>query len=530
LANKEDQNGVKDLASVKTGPIPAHLPDYPTLIHALADAAARVPDKTAMICMDKSLTYGEYARAVAGMARHLQGFHIQGQRAAVMLGNSIEASVASVGTMAAGAQAVLTNPAYTESELTPLLADADPAAIICDADAAEKARSLAAHLAIPHVVVLGEDDQSIAEWAGDPDLNLPESLPGPDDLAAMFFTGGTTGIPKGANHTHSMLITFCRQIAALLEYEFDTERMLSVAPMFHIFGHHYANLLPLYLRALIVIVPRYKPEIVLEQLEKHKITVFSGGPAAIYVGLLGNERMAETDFSALKYSLSGGSACPEYLINTWQEKTNSIFLEGFGMSEGAPIANNPARGTRKVLSVGVAPPETEIDIVDLEDGITIMPVGERGELRVKGPQIMTGYCNRPEETAQALRDGWLYTGDIGYLDEEGYLFIVDRKKDMILVGGFNVYPREIDELLHSHPAIYEAAAIGVSDDFRGEVVKAYVVLQPGESLGEEEVIEYCKQHLADYKVPHFVEFVDSLPKTGANKINKRLLKSQSENK
>jgi long-chain acyl-CoA synthetase len=242
---------------------------------------------------------------------------------------------------------------------------------------------------------------------------------------------------------------------------------------------------------------------------------------------MAHENMDKTDFTHLKYGISGGSACPEQVIKSWQERTGSVFLEGYGMSEAAPITQTPPEGPHKLLSVGIAPPKVGIKIVDLETGETVLPTRERGEICIKGPQVTQSYCNRPEETANSIRDGWFYTGDIGYLDEDGYLFLVDRKKEMIIVGGYNVYPREIDELLHKHPAVHEAAAIGVPHEFRGEEVKAYVSLYPGESVTEEELIEYCAENLAKYKVPTSIEFLDGLPKTAANKINKLALKAHA---
>src|SRR5262249_52021933 len=197
-------------------------------------------------------------------------------------------------------------------------------------------------------------------------------------------------------------------------------------------------------------------------------------------------------------------------------------------SEGAPYANNPAAGTRKVLSVGLPPPETDIDIVDLETGTRVMPLYERGEIRVRGPQMIESYRNRPKETAETIRNGWIYTGDIGYLDDDGYLFVVDRKKELILSGGYNIYPREVDEVLNSHPDTLEVATVGVKDSFRGEIPKAFVVLKPGRSGSVEELLNYCKERLAEYKVPRAIEIVDALPKTGAGKIDKLKLRGLRE--
>ena len=500
------------------------LPDYPTLIHALRAAAHQQPDRDALICGEARVSFAQYARAVGGLAARLAPLGASGGRVAIMMANSIEMAVASLGGMAAGAQVAPLNPAYTERELTPLLNDTEAVVIVCDAANAEKARGLAASVAIPHVLVLGEDGIELARWIDDAAITLPENLPGSGDPASMFFTGGTTGVPKGAEHRHSSMIAYCLETASLWDMDFDAERILSVAPMFHIWGHHFTVVFPLYMRATLVMVPQYKPEIVLEQFERHAVTVFAGGPPALYYGLLAHPKVETTDFTALKYCLSGGAPCPGDLLKEWEERTGCAMLEGCGMSEGAPIASNPTKGQRKLLSTGIASPRTEIKIVDIETGERALPTGERGEVCVRGPQFTHGYRNRSEETAIAIRDGWLHTGDIGYLDADGYLFLVDRKKEMILVGGYNVYPREIDEVLHAHPAVFEAAAVGAPDDFRGEVVKACVALRPGESLDEETLIAYCAERLAPYKVPVAIEFLDALPKTGPGKIDKLALK------
>ena len=500
------------------------LPDYPTLVHALAFAARQAPDRAALVCEDYSLTFVQYRRAVGGLARYLRQHGAQGGRVAIMMANSVEMAVACLGAMAAGAQTAPVNPGYSERELTPLLTDSDPAIMLCDAAFADKARALAARFGIAHVAILGAGGIDIGDWADDEGLDLPQPLPSADDAAAMFFTGGTTGVPKGAEHIHAMMILFCRQMATVWRLEMDTERILSVAPMFHIWGHHVALVMPLYLRATLVTVRQYQPETVLEQFERHAITVFAGGPPAIYLGLLGHPKVASTDFSSLKYCMGGGAPCSEDLLRQWERTAGCEVLEGLGMSEGAPISGNPTHGERKLMSVGIIPPLTEIDIVDIETGTKVLAPLERGEIRVRGPQFTRGYRNRPDETAAAIRDGWLHTGDIGYLDDDGFLFLVDRKKELILVGGFNVYPREIDEVLYSHEAVHEAAAVGIADDFKGEVVKAFVALVPGADIGEPELIEYCAARLIDYKVPVAIDVMAALPKTGANKIDKLALR------
>ncbi|MGE5148314.1 MAG: class I adenylate-forming enzyme family protein [Candidatus Eiseniibacteriota bacterium] len=503
------------------------LPDYPTLIHALAEAARRAPDRTALICGDKTLDYAGYLRAVAGFARRLAGHGVAGERVAVLMSNSIEMAVAMLGAMAARAQMAPINPFYTERELKPLLADAAPRVLVVDAASAAKGRALAGALGIPHVEEFAPGALAVETWVGDAALTLPEPLPGPDDWATLPYSGGTTGVPKGVNHKHRNLVIFFRQFISIWRFDFDVERFLNVAPMFHIWGFLAATWTPIYMRGTLVIMPKFEPEAVLEAFERHKVTIFMGGPASIYMGLMAHPRFAKTDFSNLRLCLAGGSACPEQMIRDWEAVTGCILLEGLGMSEGAPIANNPLHGERKFLSVGIVPPLTEIDIVDLETGDKVLGPGETGEVRVRGPQFTQGYRNRPEENAQALRHGWLYTGDIGYFDADGYLFLVDRKKDMVNVGGYNVFPREIDELMFRHPKIREAAAVGVADPRLGERIAAFVVLAAGQTMTEDEFFAYCAENLVKYKRPTTVAFVEALPKTGAGKINRRALRTQA---
>ena len=505
--------------------IPADAPDYPTLVHALDAAAERVPDRVALIVDEQQLTYAQYRRAVAGMAAHLAPTVERGDRVALVMGNSIEMAVADFGAQAAGAQVAPLNPNLTDRELTPLFVDVDPSVVLCSPQHVERMAALAGRLGDARVEVVGDGGLVVWQWADDPTCRLPERLPEPDDRCSMFFTGGTTGVPKGAEHTHRTTMAFCRINLSVWRFGFDDEVVLNVAPMFHIWGHHYSVIEPLYLGATAVIARQYQPELVLDLLERHRVTLFAGGPASIYVGLVNAPRIDEVDLSSLRFSLAGGAPCPEALLLRWRELAGHPILEGWGMSEGAPINVNPSFGPQKLLSTGPTVAETEIDVVDLETGTRVLPVGERGEIRVRGPQFTIGYRNRPEETAATIRDGWLYTGDIGYFDEDGYMFLVDRKKELILVGGYNVYPREVDELLTNHPAIREAATVGVPDAFLGEAVRAYVSLKPGEQVTVDDLADYCRANLAKYKRPREIVILDELPKKGPGKIDKLLLKS-----
>ncbi len=502
-------------------------PHYPTIIDALDAAAELQPDRTALICEDRQLTFAAYRRAAAGMAQHLARDYAPGTRIAVVMGNGIETAVAVMGAYAARLQTAPLNPAYTDRELGRLIADVAPAAIACSPPLAERIRSLVGGADGPDILPVGAGALDVWGWAADETLALPADRPRPEDRCIMFFTGGTTGLPKGAEHVHSLFDVFNRQTRALWRFDFGREILLNVAPMFHVFGHCFTLIFPLYIRATMVIVPQYRPDRVIENLVRHRVSVFAGGPAAIFLGLLGSDAIGEADLSALRYSVGGGSPFPADLLERWKARTGNEIMEGYGMSEGAPVTLNPTHGPKKRLSTGATPPETVVEIVDLETGTQVQPVGARGEVRVRGPQFTIGYHNRPEETAAAIRGGWLYTGDVGYLDEDGYLYLVDRKKEMILVGGFNVYPREVDEVMTSHPAVAEAAAVGMPDDFLGEAVCVFVALQPGESASVEALRHHAEANLVKYKQPKIIRILEALPKTGPGKIEKLALKAMA---
>jgi long-chain acyl-CoA synthetase len=430
--------------------------------------------------------------------------------------------------MTTGAQAAPVNPFFTVAEIAKVLDGFEARAIVCDPAVRDKADAVAERLGIGHVLTLGEGGETLAQWIGDPSLDArPGSMPGADDLALAIFTGGSTGIPKGVDHTHRGLMWGLVQHVSVWPIPFADGVFLNVAPMFHIWGLGYATWVPIYTAGTLVMIPKYDPDEVVQGLAEHRVSIFAGGPAPIYMGLLTSPLFDRVDLSALKYCISGGAPCPEDLHRLWRERTGCPLLEGWGMSEGAPFCLNRYDGERKLLSVGNPVPKTRVEVVDLETGTRVLPMGEAGEVRVRGPQLMRGYHNKPEETAYALRDGFMYTGDIGYVDADGFLFLVDRKKDMILVGGYNVYPREVDEVLFNHPAIREAATVGKRDPRLGEVVVAFVALEQGSSLDEDAFFAYCKDNLVKYKRPVEVTFIDALPRTGTNKIDRISLRSMA---
>jgi long-chain acyl-CoA synthetase len=519
---------VKNLASIQgSRPIEPSLPWYDSLVHVFDAAVRQQPDRMAVIWEDRSITYAEFGRAVEGLRRQLVEFGAEGSRVIVMMPNLIEMDVALMAAMAAGAQVAPVNPFFKTRELHKVLSGANACAIVCDHGSREKAEEVAAAFGVPQVVTLGQGGTTLETWTRDERLVFaPTTWPGPDDLALLIFTGGSTGVPKGVDHTHRGLVWSLLQHATMWPVEIGAETFLNVAPMFHIWGLGYATWVPIYAQSTLVMVPKYDPDKVVAALAKHRVTIFGGGPAPIYMGLLASPLMADADLSALKHCLSGGAPCPEDLHREWLARIGRPLLEGWGMTEGAPFCMNTADGRRKLLSVGTPAPETNVQIVDLDTGTTVLERGVAGEVRVSGPQIMRGYRNNPEETASTLRDGWVYTGDIGYIDDDGYLFLVDRKKDMILVGGYNVYPRDVDEVLFNHPKIREAATVGRRDKRLGEVVVAFVVLDPGEQMTEAEFFDYCAESMVKYKRPVEVHFIDALPRTGTNKINRVALRDQ----
>ena len=353
----------------------------------------------------------------------------------------------------------------------------------------------------------------------------PVESVGCDDLAALLYTGGTTGLSKGVMLSQRNCSVVVQQMDA---WFFDThggnETQIAIFPFFHVAGFTAMMNFSLYSGFSQILVPRPDPDTVLKMTKKFKPSYFGCVPT-IYVGLLNHPDFEKTDISYIKGCISGAAPLAMETIRGWESAVGATIIEVYGMTECATLCHaNPWRGKTKVGSVGVPIPDTDCRIVDVETGTREMDRGEPGEILIKGPQVMQGYYKQPQETADALKDGWFYTGDIGYEDEEGYLYIVDRKKDLIIAGGYNIYPRDIDEVLYEHPKIREACSLGIPDAYRGETVKAFVVVREGDSLTEEEIVAYCREKLAPYKVPKLIEFRDELPKSAVGKILRRELR------
>lgn len=447
----------------------------------LAAAAEARPEAEALVCGDRRLTYREYYDAVNGFASTLtkKGAGLAGERVATVLGNSVEACVAMFGVLASGAQLVPINPLYTQREVDEIVGDAQPAGVISS------------------IFDLHSSSSSI----------FPKS----EDLALLQYTGGTTGKSKGVNLTHRAIATNVAQREALLPTKMDAERILCAMPLFHSYGMAMGLFLAANCRGTLVIMERYRPDELLKLVQEERITIFPGSPT-IFTGLLGHADFPRTDWSSVHTCYSGSAALPEETLRRWEQAVGAPVYEGYGQTEAGPVLTFNAVGKpRKPGSVGIPVPHTEIRIVD-------------GEVVARGPQIMQGYRNRPEETAEALRDGWLHTGDMGELDADGYLYIRGRKKDMVIVGGYNVYPREVEEVLNSHPAVAEAAVVGGPDAYKGECLHAYVCLR--KEVETEELLAYCGARLAKYKIPATLEVLDALPKTSVGKLDKVPLKAR----
>lgn len=497
-------------------------PTWPTVVHMLADAAASAPATEALVCGERRLSYREVVACVAALAGEWRALGAAGGRIATLLGNSTDACIAAFAALAAGAQHVPLNPLYTAHELAPILADAAPAVLVVDESSAPAAVPLARELGIAQVVVVGAGARRLDALRGGDAVALPP-LPAPDSLALLQYTGGTTGRAKGVDLTHRAIAVNIAQREALLPTR-RGDRVICMMPLSHAYGMAMGMFLSINSASTLVILPRYQPDEVLATVERERIGVFPGSPT-VFVGLLGHPRFGATDWSSVHTCYSGASALAEATLARWAAGVGAPVHEGYGLTEAGPVLSfNPVGGPIKPGSVGIAVPDTEIQIVDVEDGTRRLGPGERGEIRARGPQLMRGYRNRPEETAAALRDGWLYTGDIGELDRDGYLHIRDRKKEMLIVGGYNVYPREIEELLFAHADVADVAVVGAADDFRGETPLAHVVLRARSRADEQTLLDHCRAHLARYKVPSRVVFHDALPKTFASKTDKNALR------
>ncbi|USK68550.1 long-chain-fatty-acid--CoA ligase [Peribacillus asahii] len=494
----------------------------------LKRSASNFPESIAYIYGDKSVTYQELNQKVDRLAA---GLYVQGIRkgdgVALILGNSPEFLIAYYGILRLGAFAVPINPMFTQGEISYILDNSKAKAVIAHSSVESKLSELTDKSKnITSVIYAGASHQ---EWTWErlmetSSLDFVSPFIDQDDLAVILYTSGTTGKPKGAMLSHRNLASNAESISKLMELH-DEDRVVAVLPMFHVFCMTVSLNAPIACGATVIIVPRFSPFDVVNTIREEKGTMFVGVPTMYNFIYQLPEATAE-DFSSIRLCISGGASIPIELLQNFQNKFNVSILEGYGLSETSPlVAINPLKGTCKPGSIGIDIPGVQSKVVD-EFGKEL-PRGEVGELVVQGPNVMRGYLNMPEATAEALIDGWLYTGDLARMDEEGYIYIVDRKKDIIIVGGYNVYPREVEEVLYQHPSIVEASVVGVPDEGYGESVKAYVVVKD-KQLTIDDILHFCQDKLVKYKLPRQVEFLKELPKNSTGKILRRELRQLTE--
>ncbi|WP_263628042.1 long-chain-fatty-acid--CoA ligase [Rossellomorea aquimaris] len=530
----------------------------------LTEAASLYGEKAAIHFMGKEMSYSQLYESALKFANYLKTLGInKGDRVAIMLPNTPQSVIAYYGILFAGGVVVQTNPLYMEREIEYQMKDSGAKVILTLDILYPRVSKVMKNTDLEHIVVTAIKDYlpfpknliypfiqkkqygivvkvdhsgqnhlftEIMKTA-EPEVIPEEGFDFENDLALLQYTGGTTGFPKGVMLTHKNLVANASMCDAwLYKCKKGEEKMLGILPFFHVYGMTAVLILSVMQGYKMILLPKFDPETTLKTIQKLKPTLFPGAPT-IYIGLLNHPELKNYDLSSIDSCLSGSAPLPVEVQQQFEEVTGGKLVEGYGLTESSPVTHSNFLWDKVRIkgSIGVPWPSTESAVFSLETGEPLPP-NEIGEIVVRGPQVMKGYWNRPEETEQTLKDGWLLTGDLGYMDEKGYFYVVDRKKDMIIAGGFNIYPREIEEVLYEHPAIQEVVAAGVPDAYRGETVKAYVVLKEGESLTEEELNEYSRKYLAAYKVPRIYEFRKELPKTAVGKILRRTLVEEERQK
>ncbi|MBM7096519.1 long-chain-fatty-acid--CoA ligase [Bacillus sp. H-16] len=526
-----------------------------TLQSYLKESAQTFPEKTALDFMGTEMTYAQVYDAALKLANQLRGMGVkQGDRVAIMLANTPQSVISYYGALFAGAIVVQTNPLYVEREIEHQMNDSGSKVMICLDLVYPKVANVKDKTSLEHIIVTGIKDylpfpknliypfiqkkrtgikvdlqyndhlhsfEKVIKNGEAKEIEL--TVDAKEDLALLQYTGGTTGPAKGVMLTHYNLVVNTLQCKHwMYKMKPGEEVVIAALPFFHVYGMTTVMNLAIRMGFKMVIMPKFEPKDILKAIEKHKATIYPGAPT-MYIGLLNHPDIEKHDLSSIKACMSGSAPLPIEVQNNFEKVTKGSLVEGYGLTETSPVAvANLIWGNRKTGSIGIPWPDTDVAVLSAETG-ELAEANEIGEIIIRGPQVMRGYWNNPEATQATFKDDWFLSGDMGYMDEEGYFYIVDRKKDMIIAGGFNIYPREIEEVLYEHPAIQEACAIGVPDPYRGETVKVFIVLKSGKSLTEEELEEYCRKHLAAYKVPRLVEFRDELPKTMIGKILRRVL-------
>ncbi len=539
-----------------------HTLDYPPVdvFSFMAGAARQALQRTALIFMGNKLTYGQLLDQVERLAGALAARGVgKGDRVVLLMPNCPQFVISFYAVQRLGATAVLANPLNVERELIFKFQDSGAKALIVLDLLSQRVNNIKPELDLELIVYT-----SLADYLPFP-LNLlyplkrrlDKSMPrvciqpeartvsfkdllrqggqappveiDPGDMAALIYSGGTTGVSKGIMLSHKALVANASQVAAWGQVRPD-DRLLAVLPLFHGFGMSVCMNTPLSRGGTTILLPRFNARELVKTVHKYKPTLFAGVPT-MFIAIKELPDIDQYDLTSLRGIFVGAAPLPLAVMEEFQKRTGAELIEGYGLTEAVTaISCNPFLGPKKPGTIGIPFPDVEWKIMDLDQGGKEMPIGEPGEIVIRCPELMSGYLNQPELTAQTLRDGWLYTGDIGVMDEDGFVTIVDRKKDLVIVSGFNVFPSEIDEVLHQHPKVAEAVAVGLPHPTKGEYIKAYVVAKAGQEIQPQEIIDFCKKNLSAYMVPKEVEVRAELPKSMIGKVLRRALREEEEKK
>ncbi|MGJ9382988.1 AMP-binding protein [Salipaludibacillus sp. CF4.18] len=534
--------------------------DDKSLQDYLREGALEEPNKTLLHFMGKEMTFHEVYESALRFANGLQNLGIaKGDRVAIMLANTPQSVIGYYGALMAGAVVVQTNPLYVERELEHQLVDSGAKVILCLDLVYPRVMSVLDKSKLEHIIVTQVKDylpfpknliypfiqkkntglkveitynattHSFTELLKRSSTRpLSVSIDSKEDLALLQYTGGTTGVAKGVMLTHYNLVANTTQCMKWMhKIDHGNEVILCALPFFHVYGMTVGMNFSVMDRSKMVILPKFDTKQTLQAIEKQRVSIFPGAPT-MYIGLINDPKVTNYNLSSVNVCISGSAPLPVEVQHRFEELTGGKLSEGFGLTEASPVTHfNLMWGKRPSGSIGLPWPDTDVAVLSAETG-EVAKSGEVGELIIKGPQVMKGYWKRPEETDAVFMNGWLLTGDMGYMDEDGFFYIVDRKKDMIIAGGFNIYPREIEE--YEHEAIQEAVAVGVPDPYRGETVKAFIVKKEGHEVTEKELNAFCRKSLSAYKVPRVYEFRKELPKTMVGKVLRRALIEEEKEK
>ena len=531
------------------------------LYEFLDNAVANYGGRPAIDFLDRVFTYSQVGAMVDRAARGFQELGVgKGVKVGLFLPNCPQFVVCYYGVLKAGGTVVNYSPLYSEPELLHQIEDSETDYMVTlnltalypkmqtmlresrlkklIVGTMPEVLSFPKNLLFPifkrkDVAQVPNDmkHMSFQELLNNDGIFTPPEIDPREDIAVLQYTGGTTGVSKGAMLTHGALYANTQQTTMWMPGHVPgEERMMGILPFFHVFAMTVVMNLSINIGACIVMHPRFELEAVVKDIPKKKPTLMPGVPT-MYTAISNHPNATDTDMSSIKFCMSGGAPLPVEVKQRFEQLTGSKVFEGYGLTESSPVATcNPLNGVNKPGSIGQPVPRTEIVIVDREDPDTVMPQGEAGEICIRGPQVMKGYFNRPEATEDCLRDGLLRTGDVGYMDEDGYTFIIDRMKDLILAGGFNVYPRVVEEAIYEHPAVEEVTVIGIPDDYRGQSVKAFVKLKQEGDIDEAKLMDFLKPKLGRHEMPSQIEFRAELPKTMIGKLSKKELVAEEQKK